>query len=339
MSLERAEWHDVLTVLRETVSIWSTGLTPHDYRRYIWLQMHHFWGRSNFRFYVYKENGEIKSSCKLYKIKIAARGKEYTFCGVGAVHTLIRHRGNKYARSLLQEVIELCESEDCDGLLLFSDIGPELYEDFGFAEIGSAEFSVYLEPAHGAVSVENSAAPENSLNFYPLKGADLDVLMRHHKRWLRQQPWGVVRDAAYWKYKIVREDFLNVNSNLSWPQLQVTLLDGDSASGGYAITECGGNTLRVMEVVGSDYARVKLWTYLFASARQKQFKRVRGWESVIRDFEPNYKFESVLSPSFSIGEMQYTERSWGRCMMLPLNPETDNWLDVNPCPALEFDHL
>ncbi|MDR3616176.1 MAG: GNAT family N-acetyltransferase [Candidatus Obscuribacterales bacterium] len=335
MSLERAEWHDVLTVLRETVSIWSTGLTPHDYRRYIWLQMHHFWGRNNFRFYVYKENNEIKSSCKLYTIKIASRGKEYTFCGVGAVHTLTKHRGNQYARALLKEVVDLCESENYDGMVLFSDIGPDLYEDVGFIEIGSAEFSVYLEPANDAALTE----VYSSLSFQPLREADLDVLIRHHRRWIRHQPFGVVRDSAYWKYKIAREDFLNVNSNLSWPQLQVTLIDGDTTLGGYAITECGGNTLRVMEVVGSDDACVKLWTYLFAWAEANQIKRIRGWEALIRDFEPNYKFESVLSPSLSISEMHYSERSWGRCMMLPINPEIDDWLDVNPCPVLELDHL
>jgi GNAT superfamily N-acetyltransferase len=335
MSLERAEWRDVLTVLRETVSLWATGLTPHDYRRYIWLQMYHFWGRNNFRFYVYKENDEIKSSCKLYTIKIAARGKEYTFCGVGAVHTLAKHRGQKYARVLLQQVVDLCESENYDGMILFSDIGPDLYEDFGFVEIGSAEFSVYLEHANGVALTENYS----SLNFQPLRDTDLDVLVRHHRRWIRHQPFGVVRDVAYWKYKIAREDFLNVNSNLSWPQLQVTLIDTDTTSGGYAITESGGNTLRVLEVVGSDDACVKLWTYLFASAEARQIKRVRGWESVIRDFEPNYKFASVLSPSLSISEMHYSERSWGRCMMLPINPDIDDWLDVNPCPVLELDHL
>jgi hypothetical protein len=177
------------------------------------------------------------------------------------------------------------------------------------------------------------------LNFQPLNEVDLDVLVRHHRRWIRYQPFGVVRDAAYWKYKIAREDFLNVNSNLSWPQLQVTLIDAGTTSGGYAITECGGNTLRVMEVVGSDDACVKLWTYLFAWAGAKQIKRIRGWEAVIRDFEPNYKFESVLPLSLSISEMHYSERSWGRCMMLPLNAEIDDWLDVNPCPVLELDHL
>ena len=336
MSLERAEWHEVLAVLRETVSLWSTGLSPHDYRRYIWLQIHHSWGRNNFRFYVYKENGEIKSSCKLYKIKLAARGVEYTFCGVGAVHTLTRHRGKNYARLLIQAVVDLCERENYAGMILFSDIGPELYEDFGFTEIGSAEFSVDLKYAG---EIPFALGSDFSLSSYPLKDADLDVLVRHHRRWSRRQPFAVVRDIAYWQYKIAREDFLNVNSILSWPQLQVTILDSDGPSGGYAITESGGNTLRIMEVVGSDDTCVKLWTYLFASSTARQIKRIRGWEGVIRGFEPNYKFESVLPPNLSISEMHYTERSWGRCMMLPIDPELDHWLDVNPCPLLELDHL
>ena len=345
MPLERAEWHDVLTVLRESASIWSAGLNPHDYRRYIWLQMSHYWGRSNYRFFVYKDDGVVKSSCKLYNVTMEARGRQYNFVGVGAVHTLDRYRGQGYARYLLEDVLALSEVEKADGVILFSDIGPELYEEFGFVEIGSAEFSVHLDfqqhnliqsasPAHLTMSSEDPR-----FKTLPLKEADLSWLSRHHRRWLRNQPFGVVRDLGYWHYKIVREDFLNLHSSLQWPQLQLTMLDAPQEPHGYAIFENAGNTLRIMEVVGGDEARHKIWQHLFDTVQLNKFKRIRGWESVIREFAPNYKFSQFGHSTSSVSEMHYTERSWGRCMMLPFNPDADEWLDVNLCPLLELDHL
>ena len=38
-------------------------------------------------------------------------------------------------------------------------------------------------------------------------------------------------------------------------------------------------------------------------------------------------------------KLEFSERAWGAPMLLPLNPILEDWLDNNPCPLLELDHL
>jgi GNAT superfamily N-acetyltransferase len=363
MSLELANWHDILTILHETRDIWSSGLSTHDYHDYIWLQLNHQWGKRNYRYYVYKERGEVVSSCKLYNLIMTSRGKQYRVRGLGAIYTRRQFRGQNFAKSLVEEVIEVCALEDVDAIVLFSDIGPDLYQSFGFVELGSANFSVSLKqklclpsapprtPDAGAQAPRGLTTAERTpakgqtelIKTQALSHSHVPWLARHYLRWLRYQPFGVYRCDDYWHYKISKENFLHANSQLSWPALEITKLELDSDSQGYAITEVGGGTLRILEVVGSEQARMLLWQSLFERAFASGYQRIRGWESVIRDFEPNYKLIKLVPVidgcEQMAGELLYTERDWGRCMFQPLNPDTEDWLNVNPCPLLELDHL
>jgi GNAT superfamily N-acetyltransferase len=356
MALEQANWHDILPVLHENRGIWSSGLSTHDYHDYIWLQMNHPWGRRNYRYFVYKERGEVVSCCKLYNLIMTARGKHYRVRGLGAIYTREEFRGQNFARSMVEDVIEFCALEDIDAIVLFSDIGADFYQSFGFVELGSANFSVSLKPKLSFPSAsfktpEEATSTPSALakpkveraKTQALSHNDVPWLAMHYRRWLRYQPFGVYRCDHYWHYKISRENFLHANSKLSWPALEITKLELDSNIGGYAITEVGGATMRILEIVGCDQARPLLWKGLFERAFACGYHRIRGWESVIRDFEPNYKLNKLVPVTNGceqmLGELLYTERDWGRCMLQPLNPEIESWLNVNPCPLLELDHL
>ncbi len=348
LKLEQADWRDVLTILRETVDLWSAGLSPMNYRQYISLQMDHYWSRQHFRYLVCKNKDEVLASCKLYNLIMTARGRHYHFPCIGAVYTQKKYRHQNYAQALIENVIALCRQNQADGILLFSEIGPKLYERFGFVELGSAEFRLdlsELEVLRPSFWTELSE-PERRICLATkqkaLDHADVPRIAQHHRQWLSTQPFGIFRSEDYWHYKISRENFLHNNSRLSWPQLALTELVLDWQTAGYAITEENGETLRILEIVGTKRGRDLIWLTLLKRAQDLKLTRIRGWEGVTRDFSPGYKLSSILPASTNaspiVGEFSYIERDWGRCMIMPIEPALEQWLDINPCPLLELDH-
>jgi GNAT superfamily N-acetyltransferase len=331
--IEAADWHDILQVLHETYRIWSPGLSPLMYRERVYRQLSHPWGRKHMRFAVYKRNGQILSSCKLYEHEIIVRGQIFRALGIGAVYTMEKHRGTGCATTLIERVIDAAGEEGFDCLTLYSEIGAEFYEHFGFEQLGSAEFNL-------SISGNDLRDDEHQRSRF-VQLSDIDFLERHYARWLRQQPYGVVRNHSYWDYKLKSEQFLELYSKLSWPELE--LLCDEEASGGsaYAIIEQGGSTLRVLEIIGGAEGRFNLWQQILRRAVAVGAQRIRGREGLMRDFAPGFSVRSVVPPEHQalFAQVHYTERDWGVAMMLPLVPELD-WLHVEfPCPLLELDHF
>lgn len=359
MLLEDASWPELLPVFRETYRIWSPGLGPEDYRRYLYLQQSHRWSRKNYRYLALKRNGRVVCSCKLYTVQIGSRGRSFKFGGLGAVFTQPEERGLGYASELMEEVIELTHSSDYDGLLLFSDIGPQLYEQFGFDELGSADFYVFFPrvppPQLAAVDSDQPAArftmSDNGelydIHTFEFEKEHIPIVTTHYMRWLRTQPFGFERPYDYWAFKLAREQFLTVNSRLSWPALTVTFASKDDVVVGYALTEIGGATLRVLEVVGPYDVRNLIWRALLLRMADLKLVRLRGWEGLAADYSPNFTLKKILRshdlknvyPPSIQGQMNYYERTWGRGMILSFNPQTRFFAEIQPCPLLELDHL
>jgi GNAT superfamily N-acetyltransferase len=344
MAIEQADWKDILEVLHETEKIWSVGLSKDHYQRYIFQQLNHPWGRRHFHYIVCRKNERIVASCKFYDLLYTARGKTYRFAGLGAIYTKEAFRGKGYATELMQHMISLAESDNLDGIILFSDIGAEFYQSFGFLEFGSANFSIELPISKDVEGFPNRKEPRHRhvSYFNHLGKHNIGFVERHYMRWLRTQPFGIVRTSDYWSYKVSEEEFLHHYSKLSWPQLWLISVDEDYAKAGYAIIEYGGTTLRVLELIGAQEAKIPLWQNIFKSAGQLGATRIRGWESLLRGLEPGFSIRNLVPediyPNFN-EPVRYSERDWGRPMILPLNPETEKWTQAFPCPILELDHL
>lgn len=341
MSLERGEWNDILEVLRETHKIWSAGLTVDRYLEYISFQLRHSWARRNFCYLMLRNDaGKLAASCKLYSISLQSRGKQYQLYGLGAVYTMKQFRGQGYATKLIEEVIDLAHLKGKDGILLFSDIGPGLYADLGFTEMGGAEFSIQVP--RGAVSEDGRLLALARVQ--PVDISMVPSMVRHYRRWLSRTPFGFARSEEYWRFKLKREAFLHKHSRLSWPQLQIVHWDLDSSDGGYALIETGGPVIRVLEVIGSDETRKKLWNVLTTLTVHLLCSRLRGWEGNVSDFAPGFTLRG-LEPdvTFNAGspplQLTYRERDWGRPMLLVITPEIQEWFEYFPNPLLELDHL
>jgi GNAT superfamily N-acetyltransferase len=340
MEIIRGDWCDILTVIHETYRIWSSGLNKTDYRTYSYVQFSHPWARRNFRAVMLKTGGEIASACKLYEMHYASRGKNFRLLGIGAIYTMERFRGKGYASGLINGIIDLAHEESFDGMILYSDIGPDYYHQFGFEEFNSTDFYIYLPHVRNP---NLEAYRDLEIPHHFLIPGDIPQMLRHYKRWQRWQPFAVDRTEEYLSYKLARESYLHCHSTLSWPALEVSFIE-DRGEGGYMLTETGGSTLRVLEIVGSEDVRKKFWSALFVRAKKDGMRRIRGWEAGIRDMAPTFDPHpfvphALYGEGTKIGPMPYAERDWGRGMLLPFNAAIAHWIDIVPSPLLEIDHL
>jgi predicted N-acetyltransferase YhbS len=336
MTIAVAEWQELLPVLHETYRIWSTGLSKSEYQQYIRAQMSSPWARRHYRHMVHKRAGKIVSSCKLYDLKMSARGSDFRVLAIGAVYTLEEHRGQGCATSLLEEVIALAETEGYDALMLYSEIGTDFYTHFGFEEMGSADFSLVIK----CTREEELNGSEERTRF--LQHSDIPFLQQHHARWLRRQPYGVVRTQEYWHFKLAKERYLQRHSRLSWPALELLTVNENGGDSGYMITEQSGQTVRLLELVGTDNARIELWKRLLTRAVAFGADHIRGWEGGVRDLAPSFSIAAALPSDFSLSQFEplmYYDREWGVAMILPLAKGVEVWSTVFPCPLLELDHF
>lgn len=329
MALETAEWPAVLFVLHETFKIWSAGLTRSHYCFYTWRQLKHPWARKNFRFMVYRSGENIVAGLKIYSMSISLRGSTYRLAGLGAVYSMESHRAQGYGGKLMTDAVDLARREGFDGVYLFSDIGSSFYERFGFQVIAAHDFILHVPAVTG--DRRNEPEPDRTgtagalyTDVCRVELSHIPALERPYARWLRRQPYGVDRSTEYWNYKLWRENFLHKFSSLTWPGLELICESVDRPGGGYAIIECAGRALRVLEVVGSAGTQRAIWLKLVETARRRGCTLIRGWESLRPDLP---------------GAADLNERSWGLPMMLPFRKELDILLEVNPCHFLELDHL
>ena len=98
--------------------------------------------------------------------------------------------------------------------------------------------------------------------------------------------------------------------------------------------------MRILEVIGSTFARERLWQELYHKAVSSGIKRMRGWEAVVRDFAPGFSLKSMpwAENVAVLDKIHAFERDWGTPMIFLFNQSLTHWLKVVPCPILELDH-
>jgi GNAT superfamily N-acetyltransferase len=331
---------DALPVLHETRTIWSAGLKVDEYYDFNEMQRHDTWGRRNLQLFGYETtDGQIAASLKLYQLTMTSRGQEYPCYGVGAIFSRKKFRGRGFGGKMVQAVIEKAKQDEQAALLLFSDIGVEFYEQYGFREIGSLELSIVVDEK----KIDRNKLLGIDYVVTPLPEIDFDLLERHHRRWLRRRPFGVSRSLDYFAYKARKENFLNVHSGLPWPMLHVITVTNGSSDLAYAIYEIGGANLRVLELVSAPTLVEAIWKAIYLEALKHEIRRIKSWESNILELSPGYSLKSFLLSTVYKQDftptIYYSQRSWGKVMILPLENSVLPWLRSFPSPILELDHL
>jgi len=252
--------------------------------------------------------------------------------GVGAVFVADNNRGKGYAGQMLHELISFCTSDGFDGMVLNSDIDPAFYEKFGFDLCDYSSFSVKLSADWLRTSIRKlddltDVNLDEVFTVRALRPEDISEMIRHHRRWLRRQPYGMARDEDYWSYKTGREAFLFKHSRLNWPKLSLLSDNYGKFESGYALLEQSGSYLRVLEVIASPQMFCSIWSEILRLAARYDASYVRGW--------------NVMAPPLT--GLTYVERDWSFPMIRALKPEYDDlmfeWTEQYPAMMLELDHF
>jgi len=251
-----------------------------------------------------------------------------------------RFRGKGFGDQFMDAYRKWAEESGAAGILLFSDIGPDFYERHGFQELSSIDFSIDVKEARSHGGANKLTMPDYTIE--PLEYGHIDFLQRNHQRWLSRRPFGITRDAQYWHYKIAKEIYLHQNSKLSWPRLQLLKIE-EGGKGGYCIYEVGGSIMRILELADGGIGAQNLWSAVLTQATALQIRKLRGWEGNLRELSPGFNLKVFLGPdNFQAefqGQIHYSERDWGRAMLMPLDIEVEQWFENFPCPLMELDHL
>ena len=346
MEFEVADWRDLTGIVKETHRLWGAGLDRQELRELLDLQLNHPWARRHYDYLVAKQKDCVLSSLKRYRLQAVLNNCPFSVAGIGAVFTPERMRGNGYAQALIRHVIAEARRDGDDAVMLFSDIGPAFYEELEFEPLGALDF---LIDELKDFSSELFQFDGKTLEYWsrPLARADVCDLSAAHRRWLRRQTFGLVRDELYLSFKLVKEQFMAGNSRLGWPGLQLIGLPDLALKDGYALVERGRDTLRVLEVVADETRLGRLWRAVIQLAFDGNLNRVRGWESLTKPFYPGFSYLAIMPETLrktlslrrSAHRFSCYEREWGQPMFLPLSDRSAQILDLFPCPFLELDHF
>ena len=164
MRLTLAEGAVLDQILDESHSIWSDGLTRQAYGRYNAAQTRTPWGSSHLRrFALVGDGNAVLSSAKRYDLDARLDGRDVKVVGIGAVYTPQDHRGQGYARCIIDELTLAAADEGAELALLFSEIDPAYYEPMGFVAIPRRELVIRAKEKPGAPMVLVRAAEERDI--------------------------------------------------------------------------------------------------------------------------------------------------------------------------------
>jgi GNAT superfamily N-acetyltransferase len=170
--LEIADWTEIQRVLKETYEIWSPGLNRDSYRDFVLTQMAHPWCRSNYYYLILRDKQKSKTpaaSLKYYNLSLSYRGKSLKFAGFGAIYTRKELRGQGYATELIKLALDRAWYDGCHGTILFSDIAPSFYADFGFFDMNNEKFVLSLKQKTESAGTA-SASPTGDTTVPPRNG-------------------------------------------------------------------------------------------------------------------------------------------------------------------------
>jgi len=377
MLLTVADRREAIQIYRQIYKLWSSGLTKSDYHYSFWSNYYQTWSKQNSYRLVHKDKEEIITSCKIAHFPLLTKGREYKIWGLSAIYTADARRNEGLATNLVKSIINRAKQEEIDAILLYSVIEKEFYAAHGFLSLGNLDFD--LNPNIYAFEQTNTAKTNEKVNQYLenisidirsaegliqqarqkkikekspifhfssfspwLSEAELLELIRCHKRWISRQPYGIVRHKDYFAFQLAKLLYFAAFSKNNKPTLFLTILRNKAELMGYAITECSGTSMRILELIGSDEARAHLWQSLIERAKTMNFIRICGFESIARDFIPSVRLDCQffkIRPMIKPRHIQCSERLWSQPMLLPLNQELTNIPNYHPCPLLEFDYF
>jgi GNAT superfamily N-acetyltransferase len=134
----RAEGAVLDRILEATHPIWHEGLSRQAYGRYHAAQMRTAWGRDHQQWFALIRGSELLASAKRYHFAGVLEQRLVRICGIGAVFTEPMHRGQGYARALVERLLDEATHEGADLALLFSVMDATWFDRNAFERVSNS---------------------------------------------------------------------------------------------------------------------------------------------------------------------------------------------------------
>ena len=142
-------------VLRDTYPVWGEGLSFDAYSRYVRGLRRTAWGESHVERVVLLDGARVLASAARYDLSARIDGRIRRVLGIGSIFTPRELRGRGAASAMIAHLVDAADTEGHEFVLLFSDIGPALYErlDFVPMPLEQATLTVHLKGGAPAMLV------------------------------------------------------------------------------------------------------------------------------------------------------------------------------------------
>lgn len=152
-------------ILRDTYPIWGGGLTFDAYASYQHGQRRTSWGGAHIERVVLLDGTRPLASAKRYDLSARVDGRIRRVLGIGAVFTPRELRGRGAASALLAHMVDAGNTEGYEFALLFSDVGPALYERLDFVPVPLESATLQVTRYDGAPAMAVRAGDDRDLPY------------------------------------------------------------------------------------------------------------------------------------------------------------------------------
>jgi predicted N-acetyltransferase YhbS len=140
-------------ILDTSHPLWGEGLSRSAYEQYNLAQLRTTWAAARLDRVALADGARVLSSAKRYQLDAVVDGRPIRLLGIGAVFTPPAHRGQGFARLLIERLLERAAADGFAAALLFSEIGSDYYARMGFEIVPRDTVQVQVDRKPGAPGV------------------------------------------------------------------------------------------------------------------------------------------------------------------------------------------
>jgi predicted N-acetyltransferase YhbS len=122
-------------VLRDTYPVWGAGLSFAAYAGYARGLRRTAWGASHVERVVLLDGARMLASAARHDLAARIDGRIRRVLGIGSVFTPRELRGRGAASAMIAHLVDAANTEGHEFVMLFSDIGPALFERLDFVPL------------------------------------------------------------------------------------------------------------------------------------------------------------------------------------------------------------
>jgi GNAT superfamily N-acetyltransferase len=163
LRLEAASRAALDQILRDTYPVWGGGLTFEKYAKFQAAERRTAWGSAHIERMALFDGARLLASVKRYDLAARVDGRIRRVLGLGALFTPKELRGRGAASAMLAHLVDAANTEGFEFALLFSDVGPVLYERLEFVPIPLDATTLRVRTKAGAPAMLVRAGDDKDL--------------------------------------------------------------------------------------------------------------------------------------------------------------------------------